>query len=79
MAKYNIKAQYEYEGTVEADSPEEAEKVFWSELNDHYAGTYDYECEEIKVCETCGYEGDADEFEGDDCDDCASAYSKPWM
>ena len=73
MAHYTIKAQYEYEGTVEADSPEEAEKEFWANLDSFYSSTYDYECVEIKVCETCGYEGDADEFEGDDCDDCASA------
>lgn len=72
MAQYHIKAQYEYEGTVEADSPEEAEKAFWENLNDFYSSTYDYECEEIKVCETCGYEGDADEFEGDDCDTCVA-------
>ena len=72
MAQFHIKAQYEYEGTVEAENAEEAEKVFWSELNDHYAGTYDYECEEIKVCETCGYEGEVAEFVGDDCDTCVA-------
>ena len=48
MAKYNIKAQYEYEGEVEANSPEEAEKVFLEDLNSHYAGTYSYECEEVE-------------------------------
>ena len=47
MAKFNIKAMYEYEGEVEADSPEEAEKIFLAELNDFYMGTYSFEIEEI--------------------------------
>jgi hypothetical protein len=51
MATYYIKAQYEYEGAVEANSPEEAEKIFLDDLNSHYAGTYDYECKE--VCAEC--------------------------
>lgn len=72
MAHFHIKAQYEYEGTVEAENAEEAEKVFLAELNDHYSSTYDYECEEIRVCESCGYEGEADEFADDDtCETCA--------
>lgn len=48
MAKYNIKAMYEYEGEVEANSPEEAEKIFLDDLNDHYSSTYSYECEEVE-------------------------------
>lgn len=48
MATYRIKAQYEYEGEVEADSPEEAEKVFLDDLNSHYASTYEYECELVE-------------------------------
>lgn len=62
MATYKIKAQYEYEGTVEADNAEDAEKVFLAELNDHYVGTYDYECEE--VCAECG-----EEIEYCDCEE----------
>ncbi len=54
MATYYIKAQYEYEGAVEANSPEEAEKIFLDDLNSHYAGTYSYECEE--VCADCEQE-----------------------
>lgn len=62
MATYRIKAQYEYEGDVEADSPEEAEKIFLNDLNDHYSSTYDYEC--IELCEGCG-----DDKEDCVCDD----------
>lgn len=48
MAKFYIKAQYEYEGEVEADTREEAEQLFLDELDSYYAGTYDYECEELE-------------------------------
>ena len=69
MAHFYIKAVYRYEGMVEADTPDDAEKVFWKEMNDHYASTEDYECTQMKVCD-CGYEGEMDEFEGDECDGC---------
>lgn len=52
MATYRIKAQYEYEGDIEAESPEEAEKLFLADLNDHYAGTYSYECENLDTEES---------------------------
>lgn len=69
MATYRIKAQYEYEGDVEADSPEEAEKLFLQDLNDYYSSTYDYECEEIcaecdQAVEDC-YCDEEDEEEGE--------------
>ena len=51
MATYYIKALYEYAGSVEADTPEEAEKIFLDDLNAHYAGTDSFECEE--VCPEC--------------------------
>lgn len=48
MAKYDIKAMYEYwaEG-IEADSPEEAEKIFLDDLNSYYYGTYSLDIEEV--------------------------------
>lgn len=51
MATYKIKAQYEYEGEIEANSPEDAEQLFLAELNDHYSSTYDYEC--VELCDEC--------------------------
>lgn len=48
MPLYNIKALYEYEGEIEADTEEEAEKIFLDYLNMYYIGTYSYECEEIE-------------------------------
>jgi len=56
MAKYKIKAVYEYEGVIEADDEKSAEKVFLKDLNDYYTSTEEYEAEE--VCEDC--EGDLD-------------------
>lgn len=49
MAKYNISAMYEY-GTdgIEADSPEEAERIFLESLNDYYQGTYSLDIEEVE-------------------------------
>jgi hypothetical protein len=70
MANYYITATYRYAGMVEADSPEDAEKVFWAEMNDHYDTTEDYKCVEMKVCETCGREGELDDWDGDECDGC---------
>ena len=61
MAKFEIRATYEYwaEG-IEADSQEEAERIFLQDLNDHYYGTESFEVTEIEVCEDCG----------EDLDDC---------
>ena len=49
MAKYDIKAKYEYwaEG-IEADNEAEAEKIFLADLNDHYYGTYSFDIEEVE-------------------------------
>ena len=51
MATYYIKALYEYAGTVEADTPDEAERIFLGDLDAHYSGTDSFECEE--VCAEC--------------------------
>jgi len=51
MAAFNIKATYEYEGVVHADSEEQARKLFWQELNSYYSSTEDETIEE--VCEHC--------------------------
>lgn len=48
MAKFNIVATYEYAGEVEANSAEEAEKIFLDELNDYYSSTESFEIEEIE-------------------------------
>jgi hypothetical protein len=48
MGLYNIKAMYEYEGEIEADTPEEAEATFLEDLNMYYMGTYSYEVEEME-------------------------------
>jgi hypothetical protein len=53
MAHYKIKATYLYEGTIEADSQEEAEKLFIDELNDHYVCPEKYDIEELDECEDC--------------------------
>jgi hypothetical protein len=70
MATYNIKATYEYEGEVEADSPEEAEKFFLDELNSYYAGTDSFEIEKIAECVECG-EPDIHAIDDFTCDSCA--------
>jgi hypothetical protein len=62
MAKFYIKAQYEYEGEVEADTAEEAEQLFLDELDTYYAGTYEYECEELES-EDEDEDGDEEESE----------------
>ena len=48
MALFNIKAMYEYEGEIEADTQEEAEAQFLDDLNMYYMGTYSYEVEELE-------------------------------
>ena len=63
MPIYHIKATYEYEGTVEADSPEDAETIFLDDLNSHYSGTEDYSIEEIAVCNLCDSEIDLSEID----------------
>jgi len=53
MATYKIRGVYEYEATIEANNPEEAQKKFLSDLNSHYTSTEDYDCDEICAdCET---------------------------
>jgi len=70
MATYNIKAMYEYEGEIEADSPEEAEKLFLDELNSYYVSTESLEIEKLGECEVCG-EVDSDTTEDFICEICA--------
>lgn len=47
MAKFDIKATYRYwaEG-IEADTAEEAERIFLEDLNSHYYDTWAFEVEE---------------------------------
>lgn len=52
MAKFLIEAMYEYCGEVEADTPEEAEKLFLDDLDLHYQGTYSYTCDELEEDES---------------------------
>lgn len=76
MATYNIKATYEYEGEVEADSPEEAEKLFLDDLNSYYMGTETYECEELATCSECDAVDSFSEPSPDFiCDDCVAIAS----
>ena len=70
MATYNIKATYEYEGEVEANSPEEAEKFFLDELNSYYMGTEAFEIEKLGECVVCG-EVDSNTDEDFTCEACA--------
>lgn len=70
MATYNIKAVYEYEGEIEADSPEEAEKFFLDELNSYYVSTESLDIEKLGECEICG-EVDSDTTEDFICEICA--------
>jgi len=58
MAFYKIKALYEYEGVVEGNTQDEAEKAFLADLNSHYSGTKSIDFEE--VCGDCERELDAD-------------------
>lgn len=48
MAKYRINAMYEYDGEIEANSPEEAEKIFLEDLNMYYVSTYSMEIDEVE-------------------------------
>jgi hypothetical protein len=48
MAKYNIKAMYEYEGEVEADTPEQAETIFLNNLNTYYVSTESFDIELVE-------------------------------
>lgn len=70
MATYNIKAQYEYEAEIEADSPEEAEKLFLADLDTYYVGTYEFECDKVAECTECGA---TDDWQSEDfvCEECA--------
>ena len=48
MARYEIIAQYEYSGVVEADSQEEAYTAFLRELNDYYSDTLELDIEKLE-------------------------------
>lgn len=67
MATYKIKATYEYEGEIEANSPEEAEKKFLADLNDYYSSTEEYEC--VEHCDECGDSVEDCELLGCETDD----------
>lgn len=43
MATYNIKAMYEYEGEIEADSEEQATTYFQRNLNQYYTSTESFD------------------------------------
>jgi hypothetical protein len=66
MAYYKIKALYEYEGVVEGNTQDEAEKAFLADLNSHYSGTDSIEFD--VVCGGCEKELDLDGA----CFDCDS-------
>jgi len=53
MAHYKVKATYLYEGMVEADSQDEAEKLFVDDLNSHYVCAESLDIEQIEQCEDC--------------------------
>ena len=58
MATYKITAMYEYEGEIEADSPEQAEEFFLDELNSYYVSTESFDVEEIEEDEEEEEEGE---------------------
>jgi hypothetical protein len=58
MAFYKVKALYEYEGVVSADTQDEAEKAFLSNLNSFYSGTESIDF--TIVCGGCELELDLD-------------------
>lgn len=58
MAHYRIKALYEYEGVVEGNTQDEAEKAFLADLNSHYSSTESIDFE--IVCVECEGELDID-------------------
>lgn len=67
MPHFKITAMYEYEGTIEADNPIQAEKIFLKDLNDYYVSTESFDVEGVDVCEICL----ADELDLDgSCFDC---------
>jgi hypothetical protein len=49
MATYTITAMYEYVAeAIEADSPEEAERLFLADLNMYYVSTESLDIEEVE-------------------------------
>lgn len=68
MKKFTIRATYEYEAEgIVAENEDEAYKIFLSDLNDHYVGMEEYECEEEgDVCEDCEEDVDDCECEEDE-------------
>jgi len=79
MAFYKIKALYEYEGVVEGNTQEEAEKAVLSDLNSYYSGTESIDFEE--VCGGCERELDLDgscfECREEKCDECGEPHDEP--
>lgn len=67
MAHFKIRAVYEYEGVIKADSAREAESQFLKDLNDYYSSTEEFVIGLVDVCPECG----EDELDLDgSCFDC---------
>lgn len=49
MAKFKIRAVYEYEAEVFGDDEKDATNNFLNDLNDHYVSTEEWEIEEIEL------------------------------
>lgn len=49
MAKFKIRAVYEYEAEVFGDDEKDATNNFLTDLNDHYVSTEEWEIEEIEL------------------------------
>lgn len=48
MAKFYVKATYDYAGEVEADNQDEAYDIFLTELDMHYDGLYSLDIVEVE-------------------------------
>ncbi len=60
MARYYIKATYAYEGAVEADNKDEAEKNFIKDLDAFYSGTDSIKITDLPADCDCEDEPDLD-------------------
>ena len=48
MAKFYVKATYDYSGEVEAENKDEAYEIFIGELDMHYDGLYSLDISEVE-------------------------------
>jgi hypothetical protein len=74
MKKYYVKVQVNYDGDIEANSPEEAEELAWhSYYGDNATLTYDsvesIDVEEYDHCEECDNPEDECECEEEESED----------